>query len=283
MPEEKTTEQIQYEKLTSLFKTYAGFLTTFAGILSALTIYFTYSDRNAIKADYKETIKELKEEIAELKTDSKESIDKINKNAENELQKVGSNTNRIALDETQKQLSYIFGTDKIQTLIEKEAIKEVKGKVIEIVEDETKNFSKILDAASKMRLGYFEGYRILKSYTLSPNNSIDKANATQLLNSISEDYYTKYSKDYYEKEFNEDELNQFYNNYKFLPEKRNTNDLIIFLVEQINNSELDLTDISDRILMLSKISNQKFIPFEIDKINNWFINWKKTYKSEKKL
>jgi hypothetical protein len=39
MSEQKTTEQIQYEKLTSLFKTYAGFLTTFLTILSGLTIF----------------------------------------------------------------------------------------------------------------------------------------------------------------------------------------------------------------------------------------------------
>ncbi len=117
MPDQKTTEQIQYEKLTSLFKTYAGFLTTFLTILSGLTIFFTYSDRNAIREDYKQTIKELREEITELKSESKESIEKISKNSEDELLRVSSTTNRIALDETQKQLTYIFGTDKIQNLI----------------------------------------------------------------------------------------------------------------------------------------------------------------------
>lgn len=280
MSEQKTTEQIQYEKLTSLFKTYAGFLTTFLTILSGLTIFFTYSDRNAIREDYKQTIKELKEEITELKSESKESIEKISKNSEDELQRVSSTTNRIALDETQKQLSYIFGTDKIQNLIQNQAIKEVKSKVIDIVNDETKNFYFVSDAASQMRNGNYNALKKLKYYSENSENLIDRERAKNLLNQISKDFFETYKDadfEFTKKSWTEiGKAFGIYNN-KEISEFEIINSLITY----INNPDNRLEDVCYNILCLSKITKQDFKPFEFEKINRWFFEWKKNIKSVK--
>ena len=166
MPQEnsKTPEQLQYEGLTSLFKTYASYLTQFLGLITGLTIYFTYADkkamneeRTAINKEYIATVKELKEEIKAFNTYSKVTIQEIKKDAQDELSRVNVNTNRVALDETKKELSYIFGTEKIQNLIKDEAVKQVGKEVGTMVDAKTKNFYPIMDASAQMRGGSYEG------------------------------------------------------------------------------------------------------------------------------
>jgi hypothetical protein len=261
------------------------------GIISAFTIWVTYSDRNAMNADrkamqddYKQTIKELKEEIKSVKTESEQSIEKIKQNAEGELQRVNFSTNRIALEETQKQLSNIFGTEKIQYLIKEQAVKEVKNKVVDIVTDETKNFYSISNAATQMRLGKYQAMEDLKEYAESLSNIRDRETAKQLYTQICEEYQKNIVLNVSISTTTTDPL-QYYKisiykeKYKEAATTLNTNDekyknitnaeIIEHVIKLVNDKTRNLNEIATYIAVISQLSNNDFRAFEIEKINNW--------------
>lgn len=272
----RTTEEIEYKNLKNYLLTLLGFAAAFAGWI----VYLTFEDRKAIKEDYEKTIIELKGEIKELKTDTKESISNTNRYAQEEISRIKFTTNQIALEETEKQLSNIFGTDKIKNLIQDEAVKEVKNKVLEIVDEETKNIIMISDAGNFMRAGNHKAYIKLSNYSKNSENERDKRYASSLLNEILSDYYLAYknaSKQYIEK----GDFHQMGSDYGL--QKKNQvaitkDDIVHQLVRSINYPDLELNALSDNIMTLVNLTGVDFKLFEIDKINEWYKNWEKTHK-----
>ena len=137
----KSQDEIEYHKITSFYEKVMYFTLGASLIFGTIIGLLTFSDRKSMLEEKDKTITELtkkindlkedtEKKVNDLKDDTEKSIIKTNKYAEEEISRIKIATNQIALNETQKQLSYIFGTDKIQNLIEKEAVSQVKEKVI---------------------------------------------------------------------------------------------------------------------------------------------------------
>lgn len=58
--------------------------------------------------------KDAKETISQIKYDSKEAVVSTKEYSENEISRISLSTKQAALDETQKQLSYILGLIKFK-------------------------------------------------------------------------------------------------------------------------------------------------------------------------
>jgi hypothetical protein len=290
---DNSEEKLHYENLASFLKWAVTVALSLLAIIGGFGLFFFYKDSKSIKDEFTAKSKELSGQLAEIKNEAKETEKSIKTDlryevkatkdyTDNELQIIRSETNRIALQETQKQVESIFASNKIQHIIEDQAISQVKEKVESMVNNATKNIIGINDAASKMRIGLPEGMYKLKSYFKSPtNNKGDSLKAKNIYDLICSDYYEAEKADtfstgygYY---YTED--SKYANTY--LPihivnnkmptdpkEIKVLNDIINF----INNKHkrYDLNIISIQIGMLSKLTNIDFRPFQIDEINKWY-------------
>jgi hypothetical protein len=279
----KTPEQIHYENISSFFKWGIGLSGTLIGLIASFAIFISYKDRNDMKDEYRNTLTELKSQITELKDDAKTKAQSIKDDAkdavkstqdysEREIDRIKVSTNEIALKETQKQIETIFATDKIQNLIENQAVKEIKSKVSEIVAEQTKNIYQIDDAASSMRNGNLEGLKRLKSYFTNSISQTDSLRALNLYTAICETY---------------DKIGSFYVAQKTfqlipieiidnqLPRDKYQRDVLTNLVNEINDETGDLTHIGLKIATLSAYTNKHFKCFQFDEISSWFNGLKK--------
>jgi hypothetical protein len=212
----KTEEQQHYESLISFFKYCVTVSGIIIGVISSIAITFSYRSNKEMKDEYANTLKDLTVKIDELKSDAKQTTDEIKRESketeksikeqsydylsstkeysEKEISRISSSTNAIALDETKKQLDYIFSTDKIQNLIQNQAVKEVTGKVQDIVNKQTENINDISDAAAQMRMEKPKGLKRLLYYIKS-GNAIEASTAKRLFDDIAPDFYSSYTTD----------------------------------------------------------------------------------------
>src|SRR5260221_10224102 len=72
-PSRKTEEQIHYESLKSFLLRVTGIVGSLIVVLAGVAIYFTFSDRNAMREEYSKTIIDLKSQITDIKNDAKET------------------------------------------------------------------------------------------------------------------------------------------------------------------------------------------------------------------
>ena len=302
-PEVRTTEQIQYEKLTSLFKSYAGYFTAFLGLLSIIMgilagyiLWTTNSDRKAMneerkemQTDYKLTIKELKDEIKVIKNESEESIEKINQNAENELKRVSVETKTIADIKTREELDKYFQTERIKKLISDETVKRLKGIVDFSVGENTKYFYAISNAVTQMRMGKHEGLDSLSYFSKNLPNVNDRKTASQFYNQICFEFQKiveSNSKDLLPGSTTFGSTPVMFKNAVYMEKyniqattintedekyKRITNaDIYEYLIKKINDKKTDLNTICFYIAYINYYSNNNFRAFEFDKMNKWY-------------
>lgn len=76
-----------------------------------------------------------------------------------------------------------FGTDKIQNLIQNQAVKEIKSKINDIVDEQIQNMSAINDAASEMRIGRPTGLEKLKMFFTHPLSKQDSLQEKKIIQS----------------------------------------------------------------------------------------------------
>lgn len=309
----QSEEKLHYDSLIKFLTTTLGITGGAITVIVGIALYWTYNNVSDLKKEYKdavadftkqttdlkndekETIKSIKEDanqtVAITKADSKEAIstakldlrDQINSTNEatqNEIARIRAETNRLALIETQSQVEKIFKSDKIQDIIENQAVKEIKEKVTSLVYNSTKNLTKINDAASQMRRGFTPGLPKLRSYFIHPNNSNDSLLAKDLYDQICADYHSVALKsqksfiEYLNVEFNNP--NPKYSGFKIIqnkyPSDLKDQKFLTYLVDIIKNEkqEYGLDDVSFSIVLLSTISGQPFKPFEIDEISKWY-------------
>ncbi|MDB4923820.1 hypothetical protein [Mucilaginibacter sp.] len=283
----KSEEQLHYESLTSYLKYGIAIAGSFIVVISSVAIYFSFGDRKAMRDEYENSITNLRVQIVEIKSDAKETVKQIKEEAQAEIKAtkeysekqisgITTETNAIALTETQKQIDGIFKTDKIQNIIDFQATKEIKGKVKAMVDSATKSITKINDAASKMRIGHIKGMLLLRSYFEKPKNTQDSLLAKNLYDDICEDYFLV-DKD----TLAYPGLSSFATHREYVPfkiinnmyptDKGQDNDLR-FMMDVINNKDnrYDLNWIGITIINIGRISNKNFKLFEIDEVNKWF-------------
>jgi len=198
----KTEEQIHYENLKRYFLWAISITGTFIAVIAGFAIFVTYNDRNAMREEYSKSISDLKAQIAEIKNDAtqsakaikddaRESVRDTKEYAQSEISHITTSTNEIALREAQRQIDAIFATTKIQDLIENQAVKEIKNKLPEIINAQTRNEFIIHDLADKMRQGFRDAADSLKSFFLNSRNPTDSFHAKELYDEITAEFQAK--------------------------------------------------------------------------------------------
>jgi hypothetical protein len=280
-PSPKSTEQIQYEHLTSYAKWALVFTGTIILAITSVAIYFSYRDKEAMQEEYSKTLADLKLQIVDLKNDSKERTKTLQDDAkdavksyqdfsEREISRIKISTNDVALKEANRQIQEIYSTDRMQNLIEHEAVKEIKGKVSEIVDDQTRNLYKIFDAANKMRDGFPEGAKVLESFFSEGGNTGDSARARKLYDDIAlkyENVSITYANNGVFKDVMDD-------NTKMPTDKKQIEELSTF-INALHDPTNDLTSIAIAISCISTMSKIHFKCFEIERIDAWYKGLKK--------
>ena len=71
---EKSSEQIEYERLSNFLKYVVSFSLGAITIISGFALFSTYKDRQEYKEEFKETVADLKEELREVKEKSRNTI-----------------------------------------------------------------------------------------------------------------------------------------------------------------------------------------------------------------
>lgn len=301
-PVTKSEAQLHYESVTTFFKWAIGIAGACVSVIVAIALYSTYSnigemkrdmreDLKEVKTKYDNSIQELKSQISDLKqdaqltvenirNDSKEAVLSTKEYSQNELSRISKTTNQLAITETRNQLDNIFATDKIQNLIQTQAVKEVKNKVVEIVAEQTKNFGDISDAASEIRQ-YKKSARIrLMSYFLRPKNVSDSLIAKQLFDQITSDF---------EKSFTDDIKNDPNNsNWIFTTDGVNSlkkgeipkdpkDEQKLWQMYSLlkESSEYDLYQSIHTVARLRSITGLNFHLLDLERAEKWFENLKK--------
>lgn len=248
-----------------------------------------------MREEYATTIKDLRGQIIDIKSEASETSKNIKSDlrnevvstkeySENQLNRIETQTSQLAMDETKREVENIFQSDKIQNIIQNQAIQEIKNRVSNIVYNETKNISNINDAASEMRLGRPSGMRKLKSYFEHPTNVNDSIQARRLYDRITNDY-----NDVFEHPTNiPNAIQNVVNDTAYMrkvahlvpihiidnhlpkdsiemKELRN-----IMLNIDNANDDYDLNEVSESIYFLSKLANVHFKDFQIKEIDEWF-------------
>lgn len=312
-PMSKSDEKVHYERITKYLLWALGISGTLITGIAVCALTFTFNDRTAMRNEYagalkdfrtqisdlkneeNETLKSIKEDanqtvaitkadskdaIATAKTDLRDQIKLTNESTQNELIRIRAETYKLALTETQDQIEKIFKSNKIQDIIENQAVKEIKEKVTVLVNTSTRNLTRINDAASKMRIGLPSGAKDLKKYFTNSTNASDSGLAKELYDLITNDYNTAFlrvRKDYINYKAGEwSNLSPDYSGFKIIqntyPANQKDRDFLKLLIKIINNEndEFSLNDVASSIFIISAISNKAFKPFEINEINSWY-------------
>jgi len=295
----KSEEEIHYQSITKFLLWAVGITGALMVTIAGTSIYFSFQDRKEMKAEYKETLDAFISQIKEAKQEARQESRETEKNLfersrydiastkddyRNELSLIQSETHRLALDETQKQIADIFKTDKIQAIIEKNAIGELKDKLPSTIADYTKKLPKVLEAANWMREGSQKGVDLLKSY-FNSENEFERDMSKKIYEDLLTDYRKKYS-EYTPKQCIDTlknfgigipNLHPIVNN-RYPTDKDNI-DVLTILMSILNDSYLSnrcgLYGQALAIKCLALISGKSFQPFEIYEINQWFDGLKK--------
>jgi hypothetical protein len=276
----KTSEQLHYESIRSFLIWALGIVGTLIVTVAAFAIFISYNDRNAMKEEYTKAISDLRFQISDLRNDAKEKAQSIKEDAkdavkstqeysEKEISRIIISTNQIAQQETQKQIAAIFATDKIQNIIENQAVKEIKSKVSQIVEEQTKNDYSIQYAATRMRQGIRDGEKTLKQYYLKAENTEDSIKARKLYDEICKPYQDiaiNYIKTH--------PVVNFYNNGR-MPDDKYVRQGLENIMKEINDPNTDLSRLAFIIIALRESAKRQFKCFETREINDWFNGLKK--------
>ncbi len=297
---EKSEEQQHYESMISFLKWGIGIAGSLIAIIAAVAITVSYNSIKDLKTDmsadlkdlknnYSSKVDELKSQIIELKSDAKETVLQIKDDSkdavestkeysEKEISRISTSTSQIALGETQKQLDNIFATDKIQNLIQTQAVKEIKSKVVDIVAEQTKEFGNISDAAAQVRAYRFSGLRKLRSYFINSRNPLDSLIAKNLYDQISIDFYNQIESQVKEEKkdflkFDSSAIQDLRNGK--LPTNQALLNEISSAISNVNSEEYDLFSCIYSIYELRILTNIKFEILDIDTVNKWYKNLKK--------
>lgn len=281
-------DKVHYQNIISYLKWGLSITGLLIAAIATVAIYFAFNSVKEIKEElrlakdeHNQTVKDLTEQTQHLRDDAKETVNQIRDDSrsavqstrdysENELSRISASTRQVALTETQKELATIFGTDKIQQLIQNQAVAEIKSKVGEIVDDKVKNISRINDAASQMRVGLKSGLKALESYYQTSQSTYDSLMAKNLYDQITADYFRVRSTDSiqgFDKAFDLHPLKMKGN---ILSDS--TDKVVLEKVIRMINREEDLNLVSHFMLWLAKETRINFRPFEYDRINRWYDN-----------
>lgn len=200
MPQEnKSSEQIQYENLTGYFRTLVWITGIVLGIICTVAMVLSYKDREAMNKSLTATSDKIQKNIDDLNALSQTKIKATSDYAQKEIDIVGQQTKSFVNEKVNRELDYLFSSDKIQGYIRDKAVKVAKTQIADIVsetvdpefketEKEMNLIALISEAAIRLRIGIYDGYLTLKDYIDRPKTIKSKMLAINLLKKIETDY-----------------------------------------------------------------------------------------------
>lgn len=256
------SEQNEYESLKSYFKYLVTLTSIFVGIITFIGASIFLYDRNSLKS-----------QLDELKIQSVESIQKIEKLAFSESNRIQRETQKIIEKEVTKELEYIFAKENISALITNKVNEEIKLNASDLIgseiREELSKYSKqltesvsISDSAIRMRIGHREGMTLLEKFSKNAQFLENRIRANDLLFNIKNDYAEFHER--FEEEIRKDSLNR---GLKTLKIKNDS--LVSMNIVEFINADKNLNNISTAIGYLNNINGTKFRPFQFKEINNW--------------
>ena len=299
-------EENEYKKIKSFLLWCLGIIGGSIGIISAFAIYTSYNSIKDLKAEYQTAVTELKGDIKELKEEANRKVDEsknaavaakdeaikvtgevkiqsesflneTKKYSQDELNRIQLSTNQLALDETKKELAAIFGTNKIQDLIQNQAVREVSSKLPVLIHDEIKDLPTVLYLGSQIEANGFlnQGGPAFGDLRRILDTTTSLFLKTVIIKNL-QDYEQKQFKQLYSRK--ESIIEQF--SYEFP-------DTLAYIDERkplSENNRKALTDISKRLKdedvapyyvyvalkCLSYYSKRNFHIYEIEDFERWF-------------
>ncbi len=291
---QKSESQLHYESVKSFLIWAVGIASTIIVLLGGWVTFLTFKDRSEMRTEYEHEIDRYKESLSEMRIEAtdkqKEISDRtdremafLKESSQTQLANIDAETRQAANDQAQKEVADVFRSDKMQAVIEKNAIGELKDKLPSTIAEYTKRFPKILEAAGFMRGGAPEGIDMLKTY-FNSDSEFERDMSKNTYQDISNDFYKMYSDippAKYVSTFKSSFQVNFSEFHKIVDNKYPTNK------EDITNLELLMKMINDTgkqymlfgtafaLQVVSYIADRQFLPFEIEEVNAWYKGLKK--------
>lgn len=152
-----------YESLLAFFKNSLAISVTILGVVATVIAVLTFSDRNQMKAEMKESMQkmeqDLKEEkdefsrkVQEMKNDAKEKLREVDENAkftlenteqnaDNTFNSIRNNAVTAAIDASRMKVEQTFKDNNIKNLIEDVAHSKLEGQVQSIIDKQLNQLS----------------------------------------------------------------------------------------------------------------------------------------------
>ena len=208
------------------------------------------------------------------------------------MKRVNVETKLLADIKTREELDKYFQTERIKKLISDETDKRLKGIVDVSVNENTKNFYPISNAATQMRIGKYEGLDSLLYFSKNLPSIRDREAANQLYNQICNGYQKiieSTSKSIADGIVQMNFKDAVYREkYTMQTTTINTEDeryrsitdanIYGYLIRKINDKKTDLTTVCSLIAYINHFSNSKFRAFEFNKMNKWYEGYVKSSK-----
>ncbi|MHA7829447.1 MAG: hypothetical protein ACX93O_00005 [Flagellimonas sp.] len=253
-----------YEDLFKYFKTLVAITTTFIAIITGISGYFFWKDRS-----------DLQGYVEDLKNNAEESISRMEESSSYETEQLKNEMKTVVDREVKRELDNIFVDQNISELIKEKVRQEINlhardliqievNQMIQESEAQLSEVMEINDAALRMRIGHFEGYKELMRLVNEAKFLSNKSRANRLFERIQNDYILFFNK-YHVKQIKKDEDVEYY--LKELDIK-NDDDVITNLVEYILE-EHNLDHLNLAIVLLNQKARTSFIPFQFEEIREW--------------
>lgn len=295
MADSRSTEEIQYEKLTSFFEKLVKWISIVFSLLVGIFGFVFFQDRNsmqeertALQVAYNLKVEGLEKDIAELKTRSQETINKtqietqteisnlkksangqiidLKSNANSEISTIKIAANDLALKETAKQVANVFKEDKIQKIIESKATDAIQEKIPDIVStqlsSQAENIIKINSWASLFRQGnYNENREHLRNFDFWLDKEFKRTEDKQRVIKLNYEIKSEYNYECTSKSFSID-LKNLHSYFKDIPENSTNEKIISILTNKIETGRDNLHDRCLMIQVLARITGNSYWCFD---------------------
>ena len=271
--ENKTEEQRHYENLTGYFKYLVTITIAAITIITGVVIYFTYQNISDARREVRDSLNEIKNDMKNTSQKSLDSFEKLQKQANEDVQNFKTEIRSYALQETKTKVNEAFEGNNIKLMVEQAADKKLNEQLDKIVQEKIYKdldvIPEIVLAVDKIRWSERSGLEHLDSLRLyNSNSSIRKLASKAYLEKVS-DYDKIYNTNKKEIQIKEITSNS---ELKLNVSKPDTAAIIKGLVSIIRNNQV-LDNVASAINYLNRLTNNHFAMFDFKSIEEWAKNY----------
>lgn len=286
-----------YESLLAFFKNSLAISVSILGVVATVIAILTFSDRNQMKAEMKESMQkmeqDLKEEkaefsrkVQEMKNDAKEKLREVDENArftlenteqnaDNTFNSIRNNAVTAAIDASKIKVEQTFKDNNIKNLIEDVAHSKLEGQVQSIIDKQlnhlSDNFSYsqnqmpiFMLSLDKIRWNDASGLYTLDSIYRNTKDPTSKNIARVIMIEKGRGYKSSAI----EQQNSADSTSGIKKVITAVDKKK----LIIKLRNDVLNNAKDLYEVTWNIIWLSELLNKPIDNFDLEAVRNIPIN-----------